>query len=443
MPRACPLAAVRPYGRSGVGSRLPARACADLRGQLKRQAFSAAVCRDADGLIADLKPDMDAVQRARNVVLRAKIEEARILASMLSGDYAKTMSEGPLFAGMAPNGLPLLLGEKPASKANVYRFSSVADLFYAAKIKHDWVVKTAADVKRTLELARGVIGEQPIGAVSVDDVRAVRDALANLPPNYMKKSANKSMTVEAAIATNKSGPTLSRKTQDKHLTMFKQLLIWAENEGYIEKVPGAGIKVAGVGKTNPAEQRNPYSKDQLTAIFRSPLYTGHSADARHKPGPEVMQDGKFWVPLIALYSGMRTGEIVQLLAADLKQDQHAWLFDVSKGEGKSLKTESSKRRVPIDPKLISLGLLKLRAALRAAEQQEYVNKALLGHADKSVHVLCRCTEQHCFRRQPRAEGHRAAAGPRMQLLTHQSFQHKKNCRRRHVAIFAQDSTRWR
>jgi hypothetical protein len=73
---------------------------------------------------------MDAVQRARNVVLRAKIEEARILASMLSGDYAKTMSEGPLFAGMAPNGLPLLLGEKPASKANVYTFSSVADLFY-------------------------------------------------------------------------------------------------------------------------------------------------------------------------------------------------------------------------------------------------------------------------------------------------------------------------
>jgi hypothetical protein len=88
--------------------------------------------------------------------------------------------------------------------------------------------------------------------------------------------------------------------------MFRQLLIWASNEGYIDKVPGAGVKVAGVGKLVPGEQRDPYSEDQLKQMFSSPLYTGHkSAVVRHKPGTLLIRDGKFWVPLIALYSGMR------------------------------------------------------------------------------------------------------------------------------------------
>ena len=55
------------------------------------------------------------------------------------------------------------------------------------------------------------------------------------------------------------------------------------------------------------------------------------------------RDGKFWLPLIALYSGMRMGEIVQLLASDLKQEGDIWYFDVSRGEGneKTLKTAAA------------------------------------------------------------------------------------------------------
>jgi hypothetical protein len=98
--------------------------------------------------------------------------------------------------------------------------------------------------------------------------------------------------------------------------MFRQLLIWAVAEGYTEKMPGSGVKVAGVGKTNPAERRNPYSMDQLKAIFNSPLFTGHRSEkCRHEPGKMLIRDGKFWLPLIALYSGLRMGEIVQLMVA--------------------------------------------------------------------------------------------------------------------------------
>jgi integrase len=255
----------------------------------------------------------------------------------------------------------------------------------------------------------------------------------------MKMGANKGVGVKAAIAANLSGFSLSVKTQDKYFTMFKQVVIWAVNEGYLDKVPGANVKVAGLKKLVPGEQRDPYSTDQLTKIIKSPLYTGHRSEAcRHKPGPLRVRDGNFWVPLIALHSGMRLGEILQLLKSDVKEENGISYFDVSKGEGKSLKTASSKRRVPIHRTLIDLGLLdyiqsgqpsgrvfpeikkgadgyhshhfskwwgrfaghvgfkspktafhsfrhNFLDALRAAETPEYINKALAGHADKSVH----------------------------------------------------------
>ena len=412
-----------------------------LHSLLKAQSFPKGVREDATAILTEgnpvQKPDHDLFQVTCGGVVRAKIENARILAAMLSGEYDKTAPLDPLFVGMAPNELPAVPGDAKGPLANSHTLATAADLFYVSKAEHDWAGKTAADVKRTLELAVAVIGDRPIRMVTVDDVRKVRDALAKLPPNYTKVLANKGLTVTDAIAANK-GATLSLKTQDKYLVMFKQLLIWAEDEGYIDKAPGANVRVNGVGKTNPAGSRNPYSSDQLRLIFRSPLFIGHSVTSRHLPGPEIIRDGKFWVPLIALLTGMRMGEIVQLLRADIKKEHDIWFFDVTKGEDKKLKTASSKRRVPVHRVLIELGLLEhlspgkatgrvfadiepgkdgyyshnfskwwgrysrhvgfkadrttfhsfrhnFKDGLMAAELPEYVNKALLGHSDNSVH----------------------------------------------------------
>ncbi|WP_170978673.1 site-specific integrase [Afipia massiliensis] len=416
---------------------------AELRARLAEQNFTPSIQSDALGLldIANLTPAIkasEAFHYACNAITRAKIEDARILAAQFSGQYDKTLPLDPLFAGIVVTELPPLPGEKPIQLGHT--LASAADVFFKFKSKNDWTAKTAADVKRVLALALARIGsERPINSVGIEDVKAVRDALGLLPPNYMKASSNKGISVQEAIDANISGVSLSIKTQDKYFTMFRQFLIWASNEGYIDKVPGAGVKVAGVSKLLAGEQRGPYSLDQLKQIFSSPIYTGHkSTVVRHKPGKLLIRDGKFWVPLIALYSGMRMGEIVQLLASDIKVESDIWYFDVSKGEGKSLKTISSKRRVPIHQLLIKMGFLKYVKSyasnqrlfpeiekgkdgyhshnlskwwgryskqvkfkspktafhsfrhnfLDALQQQglpEYLNKALMGHADKSVH----------------------------------------------------------
>jgi integrase len=418
---------------------------ANMREALKHQQFSPSVQSAARELLNPTNPGIDtkpsdAFRFACNAVLRAKIESTRILAAQLGGDYHETAPKDPWFAGLAAVDLPPIPGDEVEAAPAGPTFGSVAKQFFYFKAKNDWAAKTAADVKRVIALATELIGaDKSMTSVDIDDVKSVRNALASVPPNYMKMGANKGVGVKEAITANQSGLSLSVKTQDKYFTMFKQVLIWATNEGYLDKVPGANVKVAGLKKIVPGEQRDPYSPDQLTKIVQSPLYTGHkSADCRYKSGPLLIRDGYFWVPLIALYSGMRLGEILQLLKSDVKDENDIWYFDVNKSDGKSLKTASSKRRVPIHRTLLDLGLLdyvQLGAqsgrifpeikqgadgyhshhfskwwgrfaghvgfkssrtafhsfrhnfldALRAAETPEYINKALAGHADKSVH----------------------------------------------------------
>jgi integrase len=417
---------------------------AKLQLDLAKHEFSPSVRSDAQELLNSIHAGTiskvsDEFQFACVAVLRARIENAKLHAEQLAGNYAVTSAD-PLFTGIFASELPPIPGEgvKPPKSPT---FEEVANQFFALKSNGDWVAKTSADVKRVISLATELIGpDKAMKAVGIEDVKGFRNALSSLPPNYMKSSGKKGWTAKEAIAANDCGKLLSPKTRWKYFALFKQMLIWARDEGFIDTVPGNNIKVGGFKKIAPGDLRDPYSPDQLTKIYQSPLYTGHkSEDVRHKPGNLRLRDGYFWVPLIALFSGMRLGEIIQLLKSDVKQEDGVWYFDVTKGEGKSLKTASSKRRVPIHHALIELGFLQFVTvgpvtarlfpeikkgadgyashhfskwwsryamhvgfktdrtvfhsfrhnfldALRAANLPEYINKVLMGHADNSVHA---------------------------------------------------------
>ena len=81
------------------------------------------------------------------------------------------------------------------------------------------------------------------------------------------------------------------------------------------------------------------------------------------PGDLRLKDGRYWVPVIALYAGMRSGEIIQLLKSDIRTEDGVTYFDISKWEEeeaeeiKNLKTGSSYRRVPIHSAILALGFL--------------------------------------------------------------------------------------
>jgi integrase len=86
----------------------------------------------------------------------------------------------------------------------------------------------------------------------------------------------------------------------------------------------------------------------------------------HKPGNFTIRDWRYWLPLVALFSGMRLGEIAQLLVEDVQEMQGTWVMHVTTDgdDEKKLKTVGSERVVPVHSELIALGFLRYHAALK-------------------------------------------------------------------------------
>ncbi|MFK3906674.1 hypothetical protein ACI2KD_01230 [Pseudomonas monteilii] len=73
----------------------------------------------------------------------------------------------------------------------------------------------------------------------------------------------------------------------------------------------------------------------------------------------------YWLPLLMAYSGARREEVAQLLVSDVGQcpDTGIWFTDFKPGDGKSVKTSSSRRRIPLYDDLLELGFVAYVQAL--------------------------------------------------------------------------------
>jgi integrase len=117
---------------------------------------------------------------------------------------------------------------------------------------------------------------------------------------------------------------------------------------------GKGIKL--VLNAAAEEGRQPFDEADLTAIFSTGVY--QSGERPTGGGGEAA----FWLPVLALLTGARQGELAQLRIMDLAQDRETgiWHLDIGTGGGRKIKTASSRRKVPLHPALEGIGLLRYR-----------------------------------------------------------------------------------
>jgi integrase len=115
---------------------------------------------------------------------------------------------------------------------------------------------------------------------------------------------------------------------------------------------------------HPQDRRKPFEPWQLLRIFNAPIYMGCKDDQQGYAvvGNIIASGARYWVPLIALWSGMRLNEACQLDVADVREIEGVQCFviteeSVSGTRDKSLKTKSSARLVPLHPTLLDLGFM--------------------------------------------------------------------------------------
>lgn len=197
--------------------------------------------------------------------------------------------------------------------------------------------------------------------VTADTIRARERALAlfeqgtgNPPLHEVTRPMGHDF---AKYLTNLGGAS---KTASDRLKYVSSMLKFASRElEWLDRHPWDGIEIDYTTET----ERKPWTPEHIGAFYALPLFTAYALPTR---AARAGADAAYWIPLLGLFTGARVGELVQLRVADVAQTDGVWCLDINAEEGKRLKTENSRRLVPVHSELIRLGFLDYVQDIRDA-----------------------------------------------------------------------------
>ncbi|MHC2001778.1 DUF6538 domain-containing protein [Methylobacterium sp. CM6241] len=228
--------------------------------------------------------------------------------------------------------------------------------------------KTNADYGMVFRALRELVGtDMDISGLSRDHAKQVRDLFRALPPNATKRFPTFSLAQAAETAKREGLAPLNTQTVNSHITKMATLFNWAVREEWLSKNPATGLTI----EEAPQAKREPFSLQQMRAIFNAPLYTGCTDDeiGYAKVGPLRPRRARFWVPILSLFHGLRLNECCQLAPDDIAERDGVAVILVRAAEASQrVKSKTGTRIVPLHPEILAMGILDFVADARKASQ---------------------------------------------------------------------------
>ena len=205
-----------------------------------------------------------------------------------------------------------------------------------------------------------IVGNIPVSSLSKETIRTYIKTQIKLPINRRKNPKYRDLSIDEVMKLKDVTPQ-SRVNVNKFLTRLTTFMRFGVSQGYIKDNYIEGMKLP-ISKTEGRKRREPFSPEDLVKILNPKTYLGWTIDfglktKSDKPNVVKYQNPFYWSFLIGIFSGMRTNETSQLLIGDIIKKENVWMISIDETEGKSVKTTSSIRKVPIHPILIRLGFI--------------------------------------------------------------------------------------
>jgi len=208
-------------------------------------------------------------------------------------------------------------------------------------------------------IMREMLGEQtPVVEITSEDIEQLCESMRRLPKNAAQRYADLTLR-QASAEADRRGDTerLNAKTQENYFNNIVTVFNFAVEKRLISHNPATGRWLRQSFEHEKGQAKPQFTIDHLNRLFRAPLYTGCKDDELGYaiPGPNKPRRGRFWVPLLSLFHGLRLNEAAQLYTEDVKQggNIHYLAIREEREDGskcdKRLKTKQSKRDVPIHP----------------------------------------------------------------------------------------------
>ena len=179
-----------------------------------------------------------------------------------------------------------------------------------------------------------------------------RSLVLKIPTQFALKTEYKALTTLQAIidkASEKKAKIISKNVVGKHLGRLSSFFHYCMINDYIDKNPFIDLSI---DTGNSKNSRRGYNNNEIELLFKTPTYT-QDLEKTLQENPQHI-----FIPLIAMYTGMRMNEICQLYKTDIKIIDKVWSIDINRSLDKSVKNDDSVRKIPIHSKLIEAGFLK-------------------------------------------------------------------------------------
>ena len=298
--------------------------------------------------------------------MRAVVMGRQVMVQRMNNDFGPHPDAGR-FPALDNSRLTSTATPSSVETPDVVKLSDAIAEWVSEKSRKDgdWVKGSADANELWARRFQELVGDRPLNEYNKADARSFKKAIRSLPPNFLQKEHFRKLDFTKAVekAATAEIERMSDRNVNKILGFVRAFWNWAEGE-YDDVPPNPFSKMNLRIKTKARDERDPFTTEQLQTIFNAPLYTGcKSAKSYLTVGEHVpSEESIYWVPLIGLFTGARSGEIIQLLCDDVKFEAGIRYFDIrDDGERKKtdlqqgLKTDSSVRTIPVHPVLEKLG----------------------------------------------------------------------------------------
>jgi integrase len=189
--------------------------------------------------------------------------------------------------------------------------TSTAALFSVVARDHlkvsNFAPKTVEKATRAHQRFLDVVGDKPVDEISRQDIHRFLDAIA-------------AQEVGAASGTARA---VSKTTVQSYLTQISSRLLFAIGRGFRDGPnPAAGIDLRHwVAEADPVlvPAKRRFEIVELNDLFAHPWFHGcASSKDCYNPGKHLLDDMRYWAPVLALYTGARASELGGLKLSEIR-----------------------------------------------------------------------------------------------------------------------------
>jgi integrase len=217
-----------------------------------------------------------------------------------------------------------------------------------SQVAKETILRSKASLKglegyeRNLEIWLHLVKDKPIDEYTTREIGQAIDRCFQLPVANKSPYNRMSWKQRVKCKVSDESDKVSRKSVGAIYKWLKSVFAFACDEeiGYIEKNP------CTIKRDFKAATRGYFDDDELRLMQEGVM---NPEKSWHK-----------WVTLIAMYHGMRRGEICQLRREDIQLDsktQRPFFFVRSLGTEQNVKNANSVRKIPIHRSVLSLGFM--------------------------------------------------------------------------------------